>query len=97
MDSQTQNDQTGDIDPLELEDQELPDEEVGELAHIEEVHDDGDIKLLEEEKDLAKALDAVAVPDDVLPSAKKSSSHLVSQELIDRPLTADDLYDDGKL
>jgi hypothetical protein len=101
MDPQTQNDQTGDIDPLELEDQELPDEEVGELAHIEDDASvaDGDAKVIEEEKELVKELDAVAVPDvddDAAPTAKKSS-HLVSKDLIDRELTVEDLYDEGRI
>jgi hypothetical protein len=121
---QQPNDQFDDIDPLELVDQETPDEEVGELAHIEdEDHPAIEHKIVEEEQDLAKVIDAVTL--DVAPGIteeidtiganhgvaiasndkngkrgevkKGSTSHLISKDLIERELTAEDLWDEGSL
>ena len=106
MDPHATTSQNDDIDPLELEDQELPDEETGELAHIEPDPLSGDISLAEEEQDLVKAIDKIAVPIDPptataaaagAGSAVKKSSHIIPRDLIDRELTPDDLYDPGAL
>ncbi len=95
----TPSDQTGDIDPLELEDQTLPNEEVGELAHIEEDTPEADQKTVAEEQALVKAIDAVtaAVPEEDAPVAAKKSSHMIPRDLIDRELTFEDLYDKDRI
>jgi|GEM_PF-5665078 len=88
------NDQLGDVDPLELEDQELPEEEAADFVHIDDaIPEDPDQKVTQEEQDLAKVIDAVAAPVEEAPTTKKSTSHLIPRELIDRPLTFEDLLD----
>lgn len=68
MDPLATNPQNDDVDPLELEDRELPDEETAELAHIEDPEAPETIAgLADEEQDLHKVLDKVTkgveVPD----------------------------------
>jgi len=97
MDATTKNDpndQLGAVDPLELEDQETPDEDGADFAHIDDsIPEDPDQKVAQEEQDLAKVIDAVAAPVEDTPTTKKSTSHLIPRELIDRPLTFEDLLD----
>lgn len=94
------NPQNDDIDPLELEDQTQPDEEVAELAHIDEDDvlnpDAGGIKVAEEEIAIVKEIEKIAVPEDAAPT-KKSGTQAVSQALIERELTAEDWMDEGLL
>jgi hypothetical protein len=127
MDPLATNPQNDDIDPLELEDQQLPDEETAELAHIEDPESpENMVSLVDEEHDLHKVLDkiteGVEVPDledSPLDQAaakssksatkvgdasvagevpvKKSGSHIIPKHLIDRELTAEDLFDHGAL
>lgn len=113
-----------DIDPMELQDQETP-EEAAEQGNLEDDLDEAELDSAEESA-LVKDIDAVisvdgaaeegeeeqgeleekpAVPAkkpqktiaaDTAPK-KKPAGHLVSQELIERALTPDDLIDDGYL
>jgi hypothetical protein len=68
MDPLATTPQNDDIDPLELEDQELPDEETAELAHIEDPEAPEAMAVVtQEEQDLNKILDTITkdieVPD----------------------------------
>lgn len=126
MDPLATTPQNDDIDPLELEDRQLPDEETAELAHIEDPEAPEAIATIaDEERDLHKVLDTVTkgveVPDEEAPDevvsdpkstpgaaatltdkkdvtvVKKSGSHIIPKDLIDRELTTEDLLDDGAL
>ncbi len=98
MDPHATTQQNDDIDPLELEDQELPDEETVELAHIEDpTIPDADVKVAQEEQELAKEIDKVAVPVEEEAPIKKTGSHIIPKHLIERELTIEDLLDDGAL
>lgn len=61
--TQQPTDQFDPVDPLELEDEVTPDEEVGDFAHVETPEEE-----VREEQDLVKAIDEIVIPlDEDLP------------------------------
>ena len=82
-------------DPLEVQDYEdAVDPGDDDLAVPDVDHTpDPDIAVAAEEQALAKEIDAVARP--IEESTKSAKSHLLPTDLIQRPLTVEDLYDDN--
>jgi hypothetical protein len=85
---------TDDMDVLEIQDQE---DEVIDAAAAPVVEEEEVTEDLAQEEDIVKEIDKVAVETPEEDAPAKAKPHMISDELIHRPLSADDWMDDKLL